>query len=222
MASLTVLAVAWLKSSGVVVFFGTCAGRRSDLLSSSSACRCALSAFVRFVAIPTASHNRANLARPCGFQTAPLPNCWRKRGYFANDGGTSPLGRAGCGFGSAGWLVHWDSAVFVDGELAEGLVQFAAFADSRQRSLLVQALDCELRGELARRGLPASRGSARGSRTGRGFSSRCAWRSSLVGMVLGGAGAWVRYPIQLVSEQPQTAPPRFLSHNSEHVIGTSK
>jgi len=40
-----------------------------------------------------------------------------------------PLGGAGCGFGSAGWLVHWDSAVFVDGEPAEGLVQFAAFAD---------------------------------------------------------------------------------------------
>ena len=42
------MAAAWLKFSGVVVFFGTCAGRRSNLLSSSSACRCALSAFVRY------------------------------------------------------------------------------------------------------------------------------------------------------------------------------
>ena len=64
-----VRAAAWLKPSGVVGFFGTCAGRRSDLLSSASACRCALSAFVRFLAIPTASHNGARSARPSGSKT---------------------------------------------------------------------------------------------------------------------------------------------------------
>lgn len=73
-ASLTIRAADWLKSSGGAAFFGTCAGRRSTLLSSSSACRCALSAFVRFVAIPTASHNGGNSARTCRFQIARLPN----------------------------------------------------------------------------------------------------------------------------------------------------
>jgi hypothetical protein len=47
----------FLKNAGGLVysqaafFFGTCAGRRSNFFSSPSACRCALSDFVRFFAM---------------------------------------------------------------------------------------------------------------------------------------------------------------------------
>jgi hypothetical protein len=40
-----------LVYSRAAFFFGTCAGRRSNFFSSPSACRCALSAFVRFFAM---------------------------------------------------------------------------------------------------------------------------------------------------------------------------
>jgi hypothetical protein len=39
-----------LVYSQAAFFFGTCAGRRSNFFSSPSACRCALSDFVRFFA----------------------------------------------------------------------------------------------------------------------------------------------------------------------------
>jgi hypothetical protein len=38
--------------SHAAFFFGTCAGRRSNFFSSPSACRCALSDFVRLFAMP--------------------------------------------------------------------------------------------------------------------------------------------------------------------------
>lgn len=68
-------------------------------------------------------------------------------------------GASWMGSGGDGWLAHWGSSVFVNGELAEGFVQFATFADvgavlceledsvvDRVASLLVE--DFQLRGAL--------------------------------------------------------------------------
>ncbi len=61
---------AWLKSSRVGFFLRVCAGRRDAFFSNWSACRCALSAFVRFSDTRIVSHRSCSLGYSCGFQIA--------------------------------------------------------------------------------------------------------------------------------------------------------
>jgi hypothetical protein len=77
-ASLTILAAAWLKSSRCAFFFFG-AGWRA-FFSSLSACRCALSALVRFSDMWTVSHRPERDARAEDFKlhryqkSAPVDN----------------------------------------------------------------------------------------------------------------------------------------------------
>jgi hypothetical protein len=59
--------LAWLKSSRVGFFLRVCAGRRDAFFSNWSACRCALSAFVRFSDTRIVSHRSCSLDKAAGF-----------------------------------------------------------------------------------------------------------------------------------------------------------
>jgi hypothetical protein len=61
---------AWVKSSRVGFFLRVCAGRRDSLFSNRSACRCALSAFVRFSEMRIVFHRSCSLGKAAGFKSA--------------------------------------------------------------------------------------------------------------------------------------------------------
>src|SRR6266550_5752619 len=66
---------AWLKSSRVGFFLRVCAGRRDAFFSNWSACRCALSAFVRFSDMRIVSHRSWTLGYTWGRASLRLICC---------------------------------------------------------------------------------------------------------------------------------------------------